>query len=107
MAALEPPSTFAARRIIETVGSSGTPPEWGFQYFTSGLEPYLTVLEQDYLSSYLRQGGATFKLLVGTYGGGKTHFLYNVRALGWNHGFPVAYVTLSPEASPFHRLDKV
>ena len=107
MAALEAPSTFAARRIIETVGSSGTPPQWGFQYFTSGIEPYLNVLEADYLQSYLPEGGATFKLLVGTYGGGKTHFLYSVRALGWKHGFPVAYVTLSPEASPFHRLDRV
>lgn len=107
MAALKAPSTFAARRIIETVGSSGTPPQWGFQYFTSGIEPYLNVLEEDYLRSYLPEGGATFKLLVGTYGGGKTHFLYSVRALGWEHGFPVAYVTLSPEASPFHRLDRV
>ena len=107
MADLDTPSTFAARRIIETVGSSGTPPQWGFHFFSAGLDSYLNVIEQDYLASYLPQGGATFKLLVGTYGGGKTHFLYSVRALGWKHGFPVAYVTLSPEASPFHRLDRV
>ena len=107
MTALDAPSAFAARRIIETVGSSGTPPEWGFQYFTAGLDPYLNVLEQDYLVSYLPQGGATFKLLVGTYGGGKTHFLYSARSMGWRHGFPVAYVTLSSESSPFHRLDRV
>ncbi len=100
-------STFAARRIIETVGSSGTPPQWGFQFFSAGIEPYLEVLEDDYLEEYLRQGGATFKLLVGTYGGGKTHFLYSVRNLAWNHGYPVAYVPLSHDASPFHRLDRV
>ena len=100
-------STFAARRIIETVGSSGTPPQWGFQYFTAGIEPYLTVLEDDYLKEYLLEGGSTFKLLVGTYGGGKTHFLYSVRDIGWRHGYPVAYVPLSPDASPFHRLDRV
>ncbi len=100
-------TTLAARRIIETVGSSGTPPEWGFQHFTAGIDPYLDVLEDDYLKTFLPEGGSTFKLLVGTYGGGKTHFLYSVRDVGWRHGFPVAYVTLSQDASPFHRLDRV
>jgi hypothetical protein len=100
-------SSLAARRIVETVGSSGTPPPWGFQHFTAGIEPYLEVLEDDYFKEYLAEGGATFKLLVGTYGGGKTHFLYSVRSLGWKHGYPVAYVPLSHDASPFHRLDKV
>jgi hypothetical protein len=96
-----------ARRVIETIGSSGTPPIWGFQNFTVGLEPYLDILESDYLEEYLAEGGATFKLLVGTYGGGKTHFLYSLRALGWQHGYPVAYVPLSADESPFHRLDRV
>ncbi len=100
-------SPILARRIIETVGSTGTPPEWGFQYFTAGIEPYLDVLDQDYLRDFLPAGGASFKLLVGTYGGGKTHFLYNVRATAWARGFPVAYVPLSADASPFHQLDKV
>ena len=104
MSALSP---LLARRIIETVGSTGTPPEWGFQVFTAGIEPYLDVLEGDYLRDFLPAGGASFKLLVGTYGGGKTHFLYNVRALAWKRGFPVAYVPLSNDASPFHQLDKV
>lgn len=100
-------SAFAARRVIETVGSSGTPPEWGFQHFTAGIEPYLQVLDDDYLREYLAEGGSTFKLLVGTYGGGKTHFLYSVRATAWQRGYPVAYVTLSHAESPFHRLDRV
>jgi len=30
-----------------------------------------------------------------------------VRDLAWKYGFPVSYVTLSQDASPFHRLDKV
>ena len=50
-------SPLAARRIVETVGSSGTPPPWGFQYFTAGLEPYLEVLEDDYFKEYLKEGG--------------------------------------------------
>lgn len=96
-----------ARRIIETVGAYGAPPEWGFQLFSAGIEPYLRVLDGDYLGGYLQDGGAAFKLVVGAYGGGKTHFLYSVRELAWKHGFAVSYVTLSAEESPFHRLEKV
>ena len=36
-----------ARQIIERVGSSGAPPEWGFQFFTAGLDLYLKVLEEE------------------------------------------------------------
>lgn len=85
----------------------GQPPETGFQYFTAGLNPYLTILEREYFSSYLRNGGSSFKLVVGTYGGGKTHFLYCVRELAWKHNFAVSYVNLSNEASPFYELDLV
>ena len=96
-----------ARRIVETVGANGIPPEYGFQYFTAGLQPYLSVMEEEYLSSFVKQGGSAFKIVVGVYGGGKTHFLYCMRDLAWAHNFVVSYVSLSPEASPFHRLDLV
>ena len=96
-----------ARRIIETVGAHGAPPEWGFQFFTAGIEPYLRILEDDYLSEYVPGGGSSFKMVVGAYGGGKTHFLYSVRELAWKHDFAVSYVTLSAEESPFHRLELV
>ena len=96
-----------ARQIIERVGSSGAPPEWGFQFFTAGLDLYLKVLEEDYLKGFIRQGGASFKMVIGAYGGGKTHFLYSVRELAWKNNFLVSYCALSPEESPFHRLDKV
>ena len=46
-----------ARHVIEVVGSSGTPPEWGFQFFSTGLDGYLRVIEEDYLRSFLREGG--------------------------------------------------
>ncbi len=97
----------AARRIIETVGANGIPPEHGFQFFTAGLEPYLTVIDKEYLSTFIQGGGATFKIVIGVYGGGKPHFLYSVRDLAWKHNFVVSYVSLSPEESPFHRLDLV
>jgi len=96
-----------ARHIIEVVGSSGTPPEWGFQFFSSGLDGYLKVIEDDYLKSFVREGGSSFKVVVGTYGGGKTHFLYSVRELAWRHDYLVTYCPLSAESSPFHRLDMV
>ncbi len=96
-----------ARRIIETVGANGIPPEYGFQFFTAGLQPYLSVMDEEYLSSFIKQGGSAFKIVVGVYGGGKTHFLYSVRDLAWRYNFVVSYVSLSPEESPFHRLDRV
>lgn len=96
-----------ARVIINTVGSEGIPPEYGFQYFTAGLDPYISILRDEYLRSFIKEGGSSFKLVVGAYGGGKTHFLYNVRELAWKEKYVVAYVTLTPEESPFHRLDLV
>jgi len=100
-------SPVLARRIIETLGSTGTPPEWGFQHFSAGIDGVLDVLEGDYLRDFLPAGGSSFKLLVGTYGGGKPHFLYSLRAIAWQRGFPVAYVPLSSDESPFHQLDRV
>jgi hypothetical protein len=96
-----------ARIIVESVGQNGTPPEYGVQFFTFGLDTYLSVLESEYMSSFIKQGGATFKMVVGVYGGGKTHFLYCTRDLAWKHNFVVSYVSLSPNSCPFHRLDMV
>jgi len=96
-----------ARRIIDTVGGNGIPPEYGFQFFSAGLDPYLSVLEEEYLSTFIKQGGSAFKMVVGVYGGGKTHFLYSVRDLAWKQNFVVSYVSLSPGESPFHKLELV
>ena len=96
-----------ARRIIETVGGQGTPPEYGFQFFTAGLDIYLKTLEEEYLSSYINKGGSAFKMVVGAYGEGKTHFLYSIRELGWNYNFISSYISLNPEQTPFHKLQQV
>lgn len=97
-----------ARRIIEVVGAHGIPPEWGSQYFSAGLDPWLAILESDYLKTYIGEdGGAAFKLVVGAYGGGKTHFLYNIREIAWKNDFVVAYVPLSKDETPFHRMELV
>ncbi len=96
-----------ARMIIESVASNGTPPEYGIEFFTAGLDDYLSVMKEDYLESYIADGGSAFKLVVGVYGGGKTHFLYNVRNLAWRHNYVVSYVSLSQTESPFHQLNAV
>lgn len=96
-----------ARSIIEVVGGSGNPPEYGFQFFTAGVDEYLAPIESEYLSSFIKDGGRSFKMIVGAYGGGKTHFLYCVRELAWRQNFAVSYVRLSPTETPFHKLESV
>ncbi len=99
--------TSAARRIIEIVGSSGQPPEWGLQYFTAGLDDVLRVLKDEYLRTYIRDGGASFKMVIGAFGGGKTHCLYCIRELAWRNNYLVSYCPLGPEESPFYQLDRI
>ena len=96
-----------AEWIIKTVGSHGCPPEYGVQFFTAGLDEYLSPLETEYLSGAIKDGASSFKMVIGYYGGGKTHFLYNLRDLAWKHNFAVSYVVLKPEETPFHKLELV
>ena len=96
-----------ARRIIDRVGGPGEPPEYGFQYFTAGIDLYLSVIDEEYLTSLIRQGGSSFKMVVGVYGGGKTHFLLSVRDLAWKCNFVTSNVDLSPTETPFSKLELV
>jgi hypothetical protein len=75
--------------------------------FTVGLTSYLKAIEKEYLESVIKLGISSFKLVIGEYGGGKTHFLYCVRELGWQLRYAVSYVPLSPEECPFDRLELV
>jgi len=97
-----------ARRIIDQVGGAGQPPTYGTQFFSVGLDTYLDVINEEYLRTFIRDGGAAFKMVVGSFGGGKTHFLYSVRNLAWEHNFAVSYVTLKSSGEcPFYQLDLV
>ncbi|MGQ9707432.1 MAG: BREX system ATP-binding domain-containing protein [bacterium] len=96
-----------AKGIINKLGSTGTPPEFGIEAFTVGLERYLRVVEDEYLNGILRFNLSSFKLVTGNYGGGKTHFLYSVRALAYRHNYCVAYVALNPTECPFDKLELV
>jgi hypothetical protein len=91
-----------ARRIIEVLGSSGTPPARGVQYFNVGNRSLLDALDEYYLSSYLQEGGATYKMVIGDYGSGKSHFLYCLRDVAWTRGFAVVKVDLSPIETPYN-----
>ena len=91
-----------ARKIIETLGSFGTPPTDGIQYFNVGNQSLLDALDEFYLSSYLQDGGAAYKMVVGDYGAGKSHFLYCLRDIAWERNFAVVKVDLSPIETPYN-----
>ncbi len=96
-----------ARAIINKLGSTGTPPEFGIEAFTVGLDRLLQVVEDEYLNGILKYNLSSFKLVTGNYGGGKTHFLYAVRNRAFKHNYCVAYVSLSPVECPFDKLELV
>lgn len=95
-----------ATMIIDSVGSNGIAPECGIEYFTVGLDEYLEALRKEYFESVLKLS-STVKLIVGHYGGGKSHFLYAVRNLAWKQNFATCYVSLHEHESPFHQIDSV
>ena len=96
-----------AKRIIMDVGGTGQPPIYGYQYFTAGIDGYLSVIDKEYLSDFILDGGSAFKLVVGAYGGGKTHFLYSVQGLAWAKNYVTSYIELKSEATPLYNLESV
>ena len=95
------PEPRLARQIIDVLGQSGTPVSRGVSYYNVGNESLLNAIDTHYLGSYLADGGAAFKLVVGDYGSGKSHFLYCVRDRAWQRDFAVSKVDLSPKESPY------
>lgn len=93
----------AAMRILESLGASGKPPDRGLAVFNVGNETYLRILRREYLEGLLPAGGASFRLVQGGFGAGKTHFLYVVRELAWELGYAVADVVLSSKECPFDK----
>jgi len=96
-----------AKAMVHKLGSFGTPPEFGIEHFSVGMEQYLSVIENEYLKDMLRYNLSSFKLVTGNYGGGKTHLLYLVRELSWRNNYITSYVSLSPTECPFDRLELV
>src|SRR6185295_14965618 len=101
------PEPRLARQIIEVLGQSGTPAPKGVSYYNVGNESLLNAIDTHYLGSYLADGGAVFKLVVGDYGSVKSHFLYCVRDRAWQRDFAVSKVDLSPKESPCDDQQKI
>jgi uncharacterized protein YaeQ len=101
---LEELTTVQARRILAQMGENGKPPELGIPHVNIGNESYLRIIDAAYIQDLIRIAeGSSFKLVQGTYGSGKTHFLYCVRDLAWRRGLLTALVTISPKECPFNR----
>lgn len=98
------PDRKLARRILAQMGENGKPPELGISHVNVGNESYLQVIDAAYVGDLISVvEGSSFKLVQGTYGAGKTHFLYCVRDLAWRRGLVAAFVTISPKECPFNR----
>lgn len=95
------------KQIIMKLGQSGEPPEVGTFYFSAGLDSYLNTLDSEYLDGVLKLGMSAFKLILGDYGAGKTHFLYCLREKAWQRNYVVSLVSLNPRDCPFDKLEMV
>jgi P-loop Domain of unknown function (DUF2791) len=96
-----------AQHIVRKLGESGIPPTRGLAAYTVGMDSLLKTIEDEYLKGYLAAGGSSFKLVVGEYGSGKSHFLYRVRDIAWEHGYVVSRTELSPKECPYDNQLKV
>jgi hypothetical protein len=96
-----------AQHIIRKLGESGIPPTRNLEAYTVGIDSILGTLKDEYLGGYLRDGGSSFKLVVGEYGSGKSHFLYRLRDLAWEYGYVVSRTELSPKECPYDNQLKV
>ena len=93
-----------AQRILDRMGSTGQPPEFGAGFVNVGTDEQLEVIRREYLVPMRESGrNSTFKLVQAPFGGGKTHFLHCLRELAWREGFATALVGLSPKECPFDR----
>jgi hypothetical protein len=93
-----------ARKMLAQMGENGTPPELGISHVNVGNESYLHILDRSYIHDLICEDeGSSFKLVQGTYGAGKTHFLYCVRDLAWRRNLLAAFVTISPKECPLNK----
>ncbi len=95
------PTRREATRIIHRLGESGQPPTRGVHHFNVGNSSILDTMSREYLQGYLKDGGSSFKLVIGQYGGGKTHLMYCLRELAWREGFATSFVQLSQLECPY------
>lgn len=93
-----------ARRILAQMGENGKPPELGISHVNVGNESYLQILDRVYVGDLVCDAeGSSFKLVQGTYGAGKTHFLFCVRDLAWRRNLLTSFVIISPKETPMNK----
>ena len=73
----------------------GVVPRIGLPYITVGRETEIRALLTDL--DLIRDGGASFRFLVGRYGAGKSFLIQTIRTHAMGEGFVVADADLSPE----------
>lgn len=86
------------KRIAQTVLNSlkgGVVPRIGLPYITVGRKNEIEALLHDV--DIIREGGASFRFIVGRYGSGKSFLLQTIRNYVMDRGFIVADADLSPE----------
>lgn len=75
--------------------SAGTTPRVGLEYITIGRKKEVDVLLNDLENA--REGGSSFKFIIGKYGSGKSFMLQAIRNYAMDRNFVVMDVDLSPE----------
>ena len=86
------------RRIAQAILNSlqsGVVPRVGLPYIAVGRKEEIAALLRD--TELIAEGGASFRLLIGKYGAGKSFLLQTMRNYVFEQGFVVADADLSPE----------
>ena len=81
--------------IIINALQGGVVPPMGLGYIAVGREQEINALLKDI--EIIEDGGATFRLLTGKYGSGKTFLLQTIKEHAIAKGFVVAFADLSPD----------
>lgn len=93
-----------AKMILKPLRENGQPPKFGLEHFSSGFEDLISVLDKTYLQDIIMKKGSSFKLISASYGGGKTHLLYQIREKAWEQNYATCYVALDYKNTQFHKL---
>lgn len=86
------------KRVVNSLVTSlnsGTTPRLGLEYITVGRKKEITVLLNDLENA--KNGGGSFKFIIGEYGSGKSFMLQAIRNKALDQDFVVMDVDLNPE----------
>lgn len=90
-----------AKRICSILLSAPLAPGGYSHFINVGTDWVLDILEREYLKQRLPAGAACFKYLQGSYGSGKTQFIFSLAARAWRNNIATAVVTIGIEC-PFN-----